>query len=46
MFTGCWWWNLEEREHLENLGVYGRTILKYIFENRMGEIRFDSSGSG
>jgi hypothetical protein len=28
----CWWWNLEERDHMEDLGVYGRTILKYIFD--------------
>jgi hypothetical protein len=25
-----WWRNLKERDHLENLGVGGRIILKYI----------------
>jgi hypothetical protein len=34
--TGFWWWNLEETDHLENLGIYGRTILKYIFEKQNG----------
>jgi hypothetical protein len=26
------WGNLKEREHLDDLGVYGRLILKWIFK--------------
>ena len=32
MHTGFWWENLRERDHLEEPGVGGRIILKYIFE--------------
>jgi hypothetical protein len=28
---GLWWGNLKERHHLEDKGVDGRTILKWIF---------------
>jgi hypothetical protein len=27
-----WWGNLKKRDHLENLGVNGRIILKWIFK--------------
>jgi hypothetical protein len=30
-YTGFWWGNLKERDHLENPGVDGRTILRWIF---------------
>jgi hypothetical protein len=30
--TGFWWGNLGERDHLENLGVDGRIIIKLIFK--------------
>jgi len=26
-----WWGNLRERDHLENTGLYGRIILRWIF---------------
>jgi hypothetical protein len=29
--TGFWWENLEEREHLEDLGLDGKIILKEIY---------------
>jgi hypothetical protein len=30
-YTGFWWVNLRERNHLEELGVDGRIILLWIF---------------
>jgi len=29
-YTGFWWGNLRERDHLENLGVDGRIIFRWI----------------
>jgi len=34
--TGLWWRGLRERDHLEDLGVDGRIILKLIFKNGLG----------
>ena len=31
MYTGFWWGNLRERDHLENPGVDERIILRWIF---------------
>jgi hypothetical protein len=32
MHTGFWWGNPREREHLEDSGVDGRVIFKWIFK--------------
>jgi hypothetical protein len=34
--TGLWWGNLTEINHLEDLGVDGKIILKWIFETWEG----------
>jgi len=30
--TGCWWGDVREGDHLENLGIDGRIILILIFK--------------
>jgi hypothetical protein len=32
-YTGFWWENLTERDHLEDPGIDGKIILKWIFRN-------------
>jgi len=31
MYTGFWWGNLRERDYLEDPGIEGRIILRWIF---------------
>jgi len=31
VYTGFWWGNLREKENLEDLGLDGRIILRWIF---------------
>jgi len=33
VYTGFWWGNLRKRAHLEDPGVDGRIILRWIFRN-------------
>jgi hypothetical protein len=30
--TGIWWGNLRERDHLDDLGIDGRIIFKWMFK--------------
>jgi hypothetical protein len=36
LFTGFWWGNLRKRGYLEDTGVDGRIILRWIFRKRRG----------
>ena len=35
--AGFWWGDLRKRDHLEDLGIDGRIILKWIFRKWDGE---------
>ena len=37
MYTGFWWGNQKERDHLDNPGTDGRIILRRIFRKWNGE---------
>jgi hypothetical protein len=41
-----WWGNLKERARLEDLGIDGRILLRWIFRKWDGGHGLDSSGSG
>jgi len=35
-YTGCWWGNLKEKDHLGGPGVDGRLVLRWIFKWDVG----------
>jgi hypothetical protein len=35
VYTGFWWGNLRERVHLEDPGIDGRLISRWIFRKRV-----------
>jgi len=41
VYTGFWWGNIRERNHLEGLGVDGRIILRWIFRKWDGRHGLD-----
>ena len=45
-YTGFWWGNLRERDHLGDPGVDGRIILRCIFRKWDVEYGVDRAGSG
>jgi hypothetical protein len=44
--VGYWWGNMKEREHVEDLDMDGRTVLKCILNKRLGVRELDWSGLG
>ena len=43
-YTGFWWGNPKERDHLEGQGLEGRIILRWIFRKWDGGNGLDRSG--
>jgi len=46
VYTGYWWGNPRERDHLEDPGADGRIILRWIFRKWVGWHGLDWSVSG
>jgi len=45
-YTGFWWGNLSERDHLTDPGIDGRIILRWIFRKWDVGLGLDRAGSG
>jgi hypothetical protein len=45
-YTGFWWGNMRERDHLEEPGVDGRIILGWTFRSGISGQGLDGAGSG
>jgi hypothetical protein len=45
LYTGFWWGNLRERDHLEDSGIYKKIILKWLFRKVDGRHGLNWSGS-
>jgi len=45
-YTGFWWGNLRERDHLGHQGIDGRIILRWIFRKWDVGYGLDQAGSG
>jgi hypothetical protein len=45
-YTGFWWGNLRERDHLGEPGVDGKIILRWIFRKWDVGYGLDGAGSG
>jgi hypothetical protein len=41
VYTGLWWGNLRERDHLKDADVDGRIILRWIFRKRDGGMNWN-----
>ena len=41
MHTGVWLGNVQERDHVEDLGIYRRVVLKWVLKKCMGDCGLD-----
>jgi len=46
VYTGFWWGNLRERDHLDDPGLDGRIIFKWIFRKWGVGHELERCGSG